>query len=174
MEALNPFMRINGNDLLNVQKFQYTERLFMSQIVPAGQHAMGKVAVSNLGHFALEWMTGHFTSVWKVEQTDTDTGVVPIRAKMMDGSNQRTLFNDFVPVDLFLSPGRTRSIIALLNAEPSGNLFVPTEFLYVFPANSEIQMEFINDSDSDNKVEICFHGIRIKAEAALSREVGSS
>lgn len=173
MEPLNPFSRIDGDAVLDVQKFQYTERLFLSQIVPAGEHAMGKVAVSNLGHFALAWMTGHFTTVWGA-QAPADTGVVPIRAKLVDGTNQRTLFNDYIPLDLFLSPGRVRSAAALLNAEPSNNLFVPTEFYYVFPANSEIQLDLINDSDVDNKVEICFHGIRVKARAALSTQIGTS
>lgn len=174
MESLNPFSRIDGDGLLEVQRYQYTERLFLSAVVPAGTHSMGKVAVSNLGHFALAWMTGHFTTIWNVAAVATDTGVCPIRAKMIDGSNQRTLFNDYIPADLFLSPGRTRDISALAGADPSGNLFVPTEFVYLFPANSEIQFDLVNDSDVDNRIDICFHGIRIKSKAALDRAYGSS
>jgi len=163
---LDAFRRINIRDALDLENLQYTERLLLSGSIPASSNRLLTTSVSNLGHFACLWMTGHYTSLVS-DDPATDTGVSYLRGKLIDGANERPLFNDYIPLDLWLSPGRVRDAAALTDAPVSNSLFYPTEFQYIFPANGEIQLDVWNDSDYANDLAVMFHGIRIKASAAV-------
>jgi hypothetical protein len=95
----------------------------------------------------------------------------------VDSTGQRTLFDDYIPLDLFLSPGRARRQTGLAGAAVANNLqavggvadkadnapslFYPYRFEYLFAANSDIQLSVKNDSNTTNYIDLAFKGVRI-------------
>jgi hypothetical protein len=156
---------LDVSKVLGSQNLQYTESLLMSDIVPAGQSKPGKISISNLGHFYCYRITGSFETLQLDNggATVVDTGISFLRGQLIDGSKQRALFNDYIPLDLFLSPGRVKSssVSILGSGEPGNSLFYPIELNYLFTINSDIIMNMKNDSDVDLKYNIMFHGLRI-------------
>jgi len=159
---------INPDKILKLQNLQYSEKLLLSDTVPAGGQQLASVDISSLGNFYCQYMTGHFETL-RVS-TDPlpaiDDGISHLRGKLSDGSNQRQLFNDYVPLDLFLSPGRIVSpndgnLMDLTKTAPGNALFYPQPFVYMFPVNSKILFDVKNDSTYKLKYEILFHGIRL-------------
>lgn len=168
---INQFAKIlDPKKILAIQNIQYSEKLLLEDTVPAGSSELGKVAISSLGHFYCQYMTGHFNTLSVQSAETVDDGLDHLRAKLSDGSNQRQLFNDYIPLDLFLSPGRRKDSTAInfviddaaaLLAAPSNNLFYPQPFQYLFTVNSEILFDVKNDSDVDCSYSVVFHGIRL-------------
>jgi len=174
--------RLNLEALYRLQNVQYSEKLLMADTVPAGQSKLGKTAISNLGHFLCLQVTGHFQTV-KAGGTGVppanivDDAVNHLRGQLVDGAGNRKLFNDYIPLDLWLSPGRERdnratNVIApdgaIITASAPYPLFYPMEFEYLFSANSEILLDVKNDSDKDISYEIAWHGIRVLSSLAVS------
>ena len=159
--------RLDAEAIVNLQNYQYRENILLSDTVPASSQKLGRVNISNLGHFYCLFITGHFTTVKRGQEESTDDGVNHLRGKLIDGGNQRALFNDYVPLDLILTPGRVRTILDL-TGDPSNNLFYPIEFNYLFTANGSIMFDVKNDATYDNNYEICFHGYRIKARPGVA------
>ncbi len=149
--------------IIEMQNIQYSEKLILTDTVPGNQSLLGKIAISSLGNYFCQFLTGHFETLADVEETVIDDGISHLRGKMSDGSNQRQLFNDYIPLDLFLSPGRVKSnASALVTTDPvSNNLFYPQPFQYMFTVNSEILFDVKNDSNTPIKYEIVFHGVRL-------------
>lgn len=171
--------RLNPTTLFNLQRSQYSEKLLLSDTVPAGQSKLGKTAVSNLGHFLCLHITGHFETLRYQGETVIDDAINHLRGQLIDGAGQKKLFNDYIPLDLWMSPGRERSNDAANVLTPVVDpavdtaccppyLFYPQEFEYLFSANSDILLDVKNDSDYEIDYEICFHGIRILSSAAVS------
>lgn len=167
-----------------LQEFQYSEKLLLADTVPAGSGRLGRTAVSNLGDFLCLFVTGHFETLRGdgagPPANTIDDAVNHLRGQLIDGAGQKKLFNDFIPFDLWLSPGRERSNDAtnvvtpqiapapLADTAPAPfPLFYPLEFEYLFTANSDILLDVRNDSDVEIDYEICFHGIRRLASAAV-------
>lgn len=161
---------LHPKKILQMQNLQYQEKLLLSDTVPAGSSQMARLDISSLGHFFCDFMTGHFWTLALDQAAIIDTGVSYLRARMSDETGMRPLFNTHIPMDLFLSPGRTKSSSSTTLADdPEGNnLFYPQPFQYMFTVNSGIIMDVINDSDVDLLYEIAFHGIRLP-EAARER-----
>lgn len=159
---------IDPERILSLQNKQYSEKLLLEDTVPAGTSKLGKVNVSSLGHFYCLFVTGHYTTLADVEEPPSsivDTGIDYLRGKLIDGSNQRQLFNDYIPLDLFLTPARVKSSLSVnyLTDPVSNSLFYPQPFQYLFTVNSEIIFDVKNDSNTDNKYALLFHGIRFPA-----------
>lgn len=158
---------LNPNKILGLQNAQYSEKLLLTDTVPAGQSKLGKVIISSLGNFFCQFLTGHFETLIFDDPDIIDNGVDYLRGKMSDGSNQRQLFNTYIPLDLFLSPGHVRSALAsnnLTTASISNPLFYPQPFMYMFAVNSEILFDVKNDSNKPLTYEIVFHGYRIPVQ----------
>lgn len=168
---------IEAKKLFDLQRVQYQERLLLKGIINPQTTQQFKVSIGNLGHFLCQEITGNFTTlaIKTAPSTLQDTGIVYTRGKLQDATGQRDLFNDYIPFDLFLSPGRTRANPLLLPAPytlalsdigaPSNSLFYPTKFEYLFYSNSEIILDVKNDSDAPNFLNVSFHGIRVKTKA---------
>lgn len=156
--------RINAQKTLDLQNLQYSENLLMTDSVPPSTTRLGSVNVSNLGHFYCMFLTGSFETL---AAGPTDDGIDHLRGKLIDGSDQRQLFNDYVPLSLLLTPGRRKSAHDLTGAN-SNNLFYPTKFEYLFTANSDILLDVKNDSDFEIDYDIVFWGIRIKSSIAVA------
>ena len=175
-----------GNDF-NLQTTQYSEKIPLTGSIPAGSGVyLLKTNVSNLGHFKCQRITGRYETLGIYNVTTgaidnagsiIDDGICHIRASLQDGAGQRIMFSDFVPLDLFLSPGRMRTSTAANNlvtktniskADPAPQLFYPDEFNYTFQANSDILLYCKNDSNQAINIDIAFHGIRILSSKAVS------
>jgi len=168
---------LNASAMLALQSSQYSERLLMADTVTAGQSKLGKTTVSNLGHFLCLMITGSFETLLLGGSGTIDDGINHLRGQLIDSTGNRKLFSDYVPLSLWLSPGRRRSPTAANAFQPDGAiitspaanpLFYPLEFEYLFAANSDIQLDVKNDSTAACKYEIVFHGIRILSGAAVS------
>lgn len=155
--------RIDASAILDLQTKQYPDKMLISDTVPLGQSKLGSADVGNLGHFLCMKITGHFTTM---KSGPTDDGVSHLRGLLSDGTGQRKLFSDYVPLDLWLSPGRVKSPLDLTGAD-SNNLFYPLKWEYLFAANGAILLDVKNDSDLDNDYEVTFHGYRIKSKIAV-------
>lgn len=163
---LNIFTReIDSEAILKMQNKQYSEKLLLSDTVPANSSKLGSVNVSSLGNFYCLYITGDFTTVYDVESTVTDLGVMYLTGKLIDGSNQRQLFNDYIPLDLFLTPGRVKSAnsAGVATDAAANSLFYPQIFQYMFAVNSQILFDVKNSSNYANEYNLCFHGVRFPA-----------
>jgi len=162
--ALKPFSeRIIPDRLFDVQRGQFSEKLIMQGSVPAASTGQGVVNVSNYGDFYCTHITGQFSTLASPAGAIVDTGLNYLTGQLIDGAGQRKLFNERIPLSLFMSPGRRRdSTSTTVLTDPVGNsLFFPIEFEYLFTKNSNIYLDLYNSSDETNYYEICFHGIRI-------------
>jgi len=168
--VVKPFsQKINPEEAFNLQNSQYMERLYMQVTVPAGQTNIGQVAVSNLGHFFCMFVTGTFSTIGSPAAGPiVDTGISYLSGQLIDGAGQRKLFNDRIPLDLWLSPGRRKDAASTtVLADPvSNSLFYPIPLEYLFTANSTIILDVVNTSDEPNSLEVCFHGIRVISQMA--------
>lgn len=166
---IKPFsQRINPVEAFDIQNTQYMERLLMRGTVPAGSTFPGSVAVSNLGHFFCLFVTGTFSTLALSAGVAVDTGISYLSGQLIDGAGQKKLFNDRIPLDLWLSPGRRKDALSttVLTDPVSNSLFFPIELQYLFTANSNILLDLVNTSDYANSFEICFHGIRLISSMA--------
>lgn len=171
---VKPFsQRIDPGKVFDVQNCQYSERLLMEDTVPANGTKIGKVAVSNLGHFFCMYITGHYTTLDLVEEVVVDNGIQYLAGQLIDGAGNRKLYNDYIPFDLWLSPGRRKDALVPA-ADPGNNLFYPIEFEYLFTANSDILLDVVNTSNKDNSYAICFHGIRIVSDMVVRNRIGTN
>lgn len=164
---MNPFSKVvDPKRMFALQNAQYPELIFMTDTVAANSGGQeNNVNVSSKGHFLCLFITGTFETV-STAGAIVDDGVNYLSGQLRDGS--RNLFNDRVPLNLFLSPGRRKtndSTTVLL--DPVGNQFLqPLPFQYMFTVNSNITFNVSNVSDVPVQYEIVFHGLRIITNAA--------
>jgi hypothetical protein len=153
-----------------IKRQQYPEKLFLSGNIPAGKQLRNILNISHLGDFLSLYITGSYTTLALYEGDIIDNGVCAMRGQLFDGTGNRQLFNDFIPLDLIFSPGRVRDVTAenvvepfgtVLTASDSQQLFYPMELQHMFDVNSTIIFDVKNDSDADNSFTLCFHGIRL-------------
>lgn len=151
--------RIKTDELFTLQRQQKYEIIPMSGVIPASSNSIVKTTVSNQGHFYCLFMTGSFTTL---VSGPSDDGVNHLRGKLF--SNNDPLFNGYTPFDLFLSPGRRRSTSDISATAAQGNsLFLQFPIEFLFPANTDIIMDTINDGTYQNSFDIAFVGIRCSA-----------
>jgi hypothetical protein len=174
--------QLNANSLLHTQSYQNSEKIPLMDSVPAGQRKLCRAGVSNYGDFLCLFITGTFETLKSVtyEEVDyvVDDGIDYLRGQLRDSTGQRALFTDFIPLTLWVSPGRRRSSLAANNlldvanvgnqASPGNTLFYPQEFEYIWAANAEILLDVYNDSNTEIHFELCFHGIRLLSDTAVS------
>lgn len=176
---------LNSDTMLRMQSVQNSEKIPLSGTAPAGGIATARSAISNYGDFLCLFITGTFETLKKVtvEAADyiIDDGVDYLRGQLADSIGQRKLFTDYIPFSLWVTPGRRRSSNVNVvntyrddattgaNASPASNfLFYPHEFEYIFAATGEIQLSVYNDSNVDLNFDLCFHGVRIISDKAVS------
>ncbi len=174
MGVRNALKRIDAGELFTIQRNQYRDFLIMEVSVPAGQTVMGRVGVGTLGDFLCQEITGDFECLNPGVAGDIDDGICHLRARLIDSGGSRLLMNDYIPLSLFLTPGRRRSVNAL-NAVVAGGgadtspapqqLFCPIAFEYLFATNTDILCDVRSDSTAAHAqiAHIVFHGIRIRS-----------
>lgn len=163
---------INPKEAIAIQQLQYPDKLPFSGNIPAGQSLVLRANVSTVGIFLCQRITGDFETKVLDGAAVVDDGICRLRAKMTINDN-RALFSDFVPLNLFLTPGRVRApgvlwknAAATIQADASTSLFYPNEFMNAFNISTDILIEIKNTSTADNYVNIVLHGLRIKAARA--------
>lgn len=161
---------LNGQTLFPIQNKQYAERIPLTDTLTAGETKLCKTSVSFIGHFLCQFITGNYQTLSLKNAAIVDDGICHLRAQLVDGAGTRQLFSDYVPLDLILSPGRIRSVLATNNLEATADaeradsapaLFYPNNLEYLFTANSDIQMYVKNDSDTSITFNVVFAGIRV-------------
>lgn len=170
--------KLDADNLFGVQRVQYSEKIVLEDTVAASSSKMGKVSISNIGHFLCQFITGKFTSYYSGGTgTGIDTGISYLKGLLFDGAGQRKLFNDYIPFDLIFSPGRVRNASASNTFQPDGaivtssgsnGLYIPLEFEYLFQSNSDILFDVKNSSDRAIDYSLCFHGVRIKSASSVT------
>lgn len=143
---------------LAAQEKRFPFRYPTGQIsVPAGGRAAAQIQITSDAHFYFAYLTGNFTTV----SGGADVLANQISMFMRDTGRSRDLFDDFIPLDLLLTPGRAAT--SGISTIPGGNLFYPLDWGYLFEANSTIQMEFASVAAVDaNIVNLCFHGVKYR------------
>jgi len=157
---MNPYTQpIDVETLFRLQAAQYQVVLPLEQTIPALSEVNARIDITTLGHFMMQSFTGSYTTKILDGQDPTDDGINHLSIKMLDGSNNRTLFEDYIPASLILSPGREKILPAVGNdSEP---LRLEYSFIYTFAMNGAIQVNIKNDSDYENILKMAFKGIRI-------------
>lgn len=148
-------LNININQMLEDHKKKYQFFYYVSGIVPAGDQQTFNVAISADAHFECTNFTGDVTSL---DAGGADGGQVQTSCQLFDNGRNLSLFDNFIPLSLFLSPGRTRT--SGIAGDPSNSLFFPVEFNYIFLASSTIRLVMTNAAATDNCFRWCFHGFK--------------
>ena len=153
--------KINLNEIASIQKRQYPDKLLLSGIIPASSSLLLKVHVTG-GAFLSKKITGQYETLFSYEITQDD-GICHLRGLLRDEGMNRNLFSDYIPLSLFLTPGRMKSSKSngVYTDPPTSQVFWPDNFEYFWEDNTDISIDIKNDSNIELKTDICFHGIRI-------------
>jgi len=159
---------------------QHREGILLTGTIAEGQSNTVKVEIGTAGAIVTMRMAGYFTTMDFVGGKVIDDGVCHLRGQLIDTDKNLALFNDFIPLSLFLSPGRVRAKSAQVagvdtacdnylkasagladTAAPSANLYEPQEFTHPFTVNSYIRLDVKNDAACSNTFAIYFDVIRV-------------
>jgi len=152
-EGWDPNLTIQ--QLMEMHKWKYTFYNFSSGIVPANGGDFFNIIISDDAHFRNLWWTGSFTTISNAG-VPADDDVNHLSIRLQDTGRSLPLFGNFIPLNLFMSPGRRRAVGIAGN--PSNQLFYPIPFPYTFKATSTVEIEARNNSDVDNTFEWLFIG----------------
>jgi len=150
--------------MFSVQDKKYRETLYATDTVPAGESKLQKINTSNVGDFLVLYITGSFTTLRVVDEHIVDVGISFLSAQLKDGNSQTLLFNDFIDMQLWVSPGRVKSVLSnsLSTDPPAGYFLYPLEFEYLFSKNSDILIDVKNTGNTPNTWKLAFHGLRYR------------
>ncbi len=139
-------------------------------VVPAGAGGPDlTIDIKRDAHFECFFVTGDFTTLTDDEGT-VDDGLNHISLRFSDGSNDLKLMDNFVPANLFLSPGRT--LAPGVTGNPTNQLFYPFPFYHIFPANGGIVIESQNSGGAENVVNLLFWGKKLRAQIGDAQASG--
>jgi len=168
--------KIPVDQIKDLQIKQYFNAIIVSGTVPKstlGGTLTAKLNLTSSGDFLSNDVTGKYTTLVMDDESIVDDGTNHLSCRITDSRNKE-LFDDFIPLDLFLTPGRVRTLGVLVDAaggvpNPSSQMFFPKKFSHLFSANNDIIFEFKNDSDAENTFNIAFFGERIKSTLATGQ-----
>jgi hypothetical protein len=146
------------DQLLEGHKEKYQFFYYSSGAVPAAGQQTFNVAISADAHFLCTYITGDCTSL--AGGAGADGGQILTSCQIFDNGRNLNLFDAAIPLNLFLSPGRTRS--SGVAGDPSIGLFFPIEFNYLFFASSTIRLVMTNAAADINTYRMCFHGYKYR------------
>ena len=158
MNAL--LQKIDIAKVFEVAAHQFEESLLIEDTVPASSQKPGSVQVSSFGHFILMFVTGRYATT-STAGVPADDGICHLRGRLIDALSNRPLFNDYIPFDLWMTPGRVKTLAA--SGAASNTLFYPIPIEYPFAANGIITLDVKNDSDVAQSYSVMLHGVRVLA-----------
>jgi len=172
--------KLSNEKLAQAKIGQHREGILLTGEIAAGTSDTAKVEVGTAGTIVTMRMAGAFTTLDVVGGKVIDDGICHLRGQMVDTDRNLALFNDFIPLSLFLSPGRVKAKTALVagvvtavdnylqasagladTAAPSASLYEAQEFTHPFTVNSYIRIDVKNDAACSNKFWIYFDVIRV-------------
>jgi len=174
--------KLSNLKLREAKTGQHREGILLQGEIAAGQSATTKVEVGTAGTIVTMRMSGNFSTLDYDGTNVYDDGICHLRGQLIDTDKNLALFNDFIPLSLFLSPGRTRSKGGLVAgvftpctnyantgaaptnypaAAPSASLYDAQEFTHPFTVNSYIRLDVKNDAACSNQFNIYFDVIRV-------------
>ena len=156
------FKHINLDQILAIQKRQFSDKVYLAGLIPANSSLLIKAHITG-GHFLSEKLTGQYETLSRPLGDIIDDGICHLRGLLKDEGMNRQLYSDYIPLSLLLTPGRMKSLkSSTVTTDFVGSqVFWPDNFKYLFTDNTDISMDIKNDSNIDVKVEMCFHGTRI-------------
>jgi len=172
--------KLSTEKLREAKTGQHREGILLTGKIAEGQSGTVKVEIGTAGAIVTMRMAGYFTTMDLIGGQVIDDGVCHLRGQLIDTDKNLALFNDFVPLSLFLSPGRVRAKSADVlgvdtpcdnylkavagvadAAAPSANLYEPQEFTHPFTVNSYIRLDIKNDAACSNSFALYFDVIRV-------------
>lgn len=151
------FMKQTQHEL-DMQTLRWLYFIPVHSVVPANDGDDQQVDIKSDAHFKCLWVTGDYTTLG---EGPADVGACQLTVRVSDASQDLKLMNSAVPLDLFLSPGRVLNPGVAGN--PSNSLFNPFPFGHIFAANGGILCEFQNAASYQNKVNLLFVGLKLRA-----------
>lgn len=154
---MNPY-DIDINQLMDQAQYGNQFSYPVTRSVPAGETVQETLTITSDSHFLITQITGDFTT----QSGGSDDGIPRLSMKWFDTGRSRQLFQDFIPVQLFLSPGRSKS---LAGGGAGNQLFYPFDWFYPVVANSDLVFEFQSTATTDsNTVNLMLHGFKYAAK----------
>lgn len=157
----------NIRTLLEEQRAIYPQNLYMSGSCSPNSSVTVKISVSNYGNFLVDRIYGTYSTLQTVDAVLVDDGVCRLKGKLTDSSVNRPLFDDFIPFDLWLSPGRKKTGFAGDVSPFPNQLFYPLPFPYIFSINSDILLDVQSSSNMINSFELMFAGYRLGIQGGV-------
>lgn len=166
--------KLSQSKLAEAKRGQHREGILLRGTIPAGGQDDAKVEVGTVGAIVTLRMAGIFTTLDLVGGNCVDDGICHLRGKLIDTDGNLQLFNDYVPLVMFLSPGRQKSGLALNylatgggadTAAAGGYLYEMQEFTHPFTINSSIIIDVKNDAGYANSFEIYFDVLRVERKS---------
>jgi len=162
--------KLSNESLRSAKTGQHREGILLQGTIAAGSSDTIKVEVGTAGTIVTMRMAGTFSTLDLIGGAIVDDGICHLRGQLIDTDKNLQLFNDFVPLSLFLSPGRRKDKLAVNYLTAGGgadaaaaaaNLYEPQEFTHPFTVNSYIRLDVKNDAGTPNSFEIYFDVIRV-------------
>ncbi|HSW65487.1 MAG TPA: hypothetical protein VLH56_19580 [Dissulfurispiraceae bacterium] len=150
-----PLQTLDAAALLNQQSKQRFDVLSITDSVDASGSKIGSVFVGQSGSFFCTHITGRFSSL---SGAANDSGLCYLRGQLKDGVNT-PLFDSHIPFDLWMTPGRVKSLAAA--GSDSNPMYLPMKINHLFAAGQTIFLDVRNDSPFANSYTVMFWGIRI-------------
>jgi hypothetical protein len=157
--ALRANFQADVNQKLGMRQLEWLYTIPVQIVVPANSGAPDvTVNIKSDAHFECFFLTGSFTTL---NVAGADDGTNHISVRISDGSNDLKMMDNFIPANLFMSPGRVLAPATAGN--PSNTLFYPFPFYHIFPASGGIIIESQNAGGSDNTLNLLFWGKKLRA-----------
>ncbi len=147
-------MREPSSQLITMQEHVRKYFYYGTKLVQPGRDEHF-IHISSDADFECVNFTGGFTTL---DDAGADDGVNHLSVRITDTGYSKPLFNEEIPMYLFMSPGRQRT--TAIAGDPGNSLFYPIDFEYTFIANANIKMILTNDSDTANRFDWLFMGFQ--------------
>lgn len=121
---------------------------------PTGGAAEAQINISSSEHFYSEFVTISYNTL---DAGGLDDGVTHLSVQIRDSAGSLTLTDQQVPLELLAAPGRQRT--TAVAGDPSLPLHIQGfPFPYLWEASGNIIMDFRNNIDADQVVNVAWHG----------------
>ena len=115
--------KLSNEKLRDSKTGQHREGILLQGEITAGQGDTAKVEVGTAGTIVTMRMAAYYTTldnIGTVAVPDVeDDGICHLRGMLWDTDKNLILFNDFVPFNLFSSPGRIKAKSAFVPGSPN-------------------------------------------------------
>jgi len=157
-DAIRASFNADVTNKLGLRQLEWLFVIPLQLTIPATGGADISIDIKRDAHFECFFITGDFTTR---NVAGADDGVNHVAIRISDGSNDLKLMENFVPANLFLSPGRT--LFPGVAGNPTNQLFYPFPFYHIFPANGSIIVESTNNAATSNILNLLFWGKKLRA-----------